>query len=80
LFNHSGPLGPVEGTPYDPTGAGPSIKLDAYEADAPFAVPAATIAGATQPSFALPGRWGHTRRAELRAERGAPWPLSDVPL
>ncbi len=34
---------------------GPSIKLDSYKADAPFAVDAATVAGATDPSFALPG-------------------------
>jgi predicted acyl esterase len=37
---------------------GPSIKLDDYKASAPFAVPAATIAGATDPSFALPGVLG----------------------
>jgi hypothetical protein len=37
---------------------GPSIKLDSYKADAPFAVPAATITGATDPAFALPGALG----------------------
>jgi uncharacterized protein len=37
---------------------GPSIKLDAYKASAPFTVDAATIAGATDPSFALPGALG----------------------
>jgi predicted acyl esterase len=37
---------------------GPSIKLDDYKASAPFTVPAATIAGATDPSFALPGALG----------------------
>jgi uncharacterized protein len=37
---------------------GPSIKLDSYKAAAPFAVPAATIAAATDPSFALPGTLG----------------------
>jgi predicted acyl esterase len=34
---------------------GPSIKLDSYKADAPFTVAATTIAGATDPTFALPG-------------------------
>ena len=34
---------------------GPSIKLDSYNADAPFTVPAATVAAATDPSFAVPG-------------------------
>ncbi|MEA2394553.1 MAG: uncharacterized protein QOJ82_2444 [Solirubrobacteraceae bacterium] len=38
-----------------PIAGAPSIKLDAYKGDAPFAVDAATIAAATQPSFALPG-------------------------
>ncbi|MEA2254909.1 MAG: uncharacterized protein QOG35_954 [Solirubrobacteraceae bacterium] len=38
-----------------PIAGGPSIKLDAYKGDAPFAVDPATIAAATQPSFALPG-------------------------
>jgi hypothetical protein len=33
---------------------GPSIKLDSYKASAPFTVDAATIAGATDPAFALP--------------------------
>jgi predicted acyl esterase len=37
---------------------GPSIKLDDYKASAPFTVPAATIAAATDPSFALPGALG----------------------
>jgi predicted acyl esterase len=37
---------------------GPSIKLDSYKASAPFAVPAATIAASTDPSFALPGALG----------------------
>jgi uncharacterized protein len=37
---------------------GPSIKLDSYKASAPFAVPAATLAAATDPSFALPGALG----------------------
>jgi predicted acyl esterase len=37
---------------------GPSIKLDSYKAAAPFSVPAATIAAATNPSFALPGALG----------------------
>jgi len=37
---------------------GPSIKLDSYKASAPFAVPAATIAAGTDPSFALPGALG----------------------
>jgi len=37
---------------------GPSIKLDAYKADAPFTVAANTIAAATAPSFALPPALG----------------------
>ena len=37
---------------------GPSIKLDSYKAEAPFTVPASTIAAATDPSFALPGALG----------------------
>lgn len=37
---------------------GPPIKLDSHKASAPFAVPAATIAASTDPSFALPGASG----------------------
>jgi hypothetical protein len=37
---------------------GPSIKLDSYKASAPFTVAAATIAGATDPAFALPAALG----------------------
>jgi uncharacterized protein len=37
---------------------GPSIKLDSYKASAPFTVAAATMAGATDPAFALPGALG----------------------
>jgi predicted acyl esterase len=33
---------------------GRSIKLDSYLRDAPFAVPAATVAGATSPAFPVP--------------------------
>jgi predicted acyl esterase len=33
---------------------GPSIKLDSYRSDAPFAVPAATVAGGTSPTFPVP--------------------------
>jgi uncharacterized protein len=33
---------------------GPSIKLDSYKADAPFQVSAATVSGATDPSFPVP--------------------------
>jgi predicted acyl esterase len=33
---------------------GPSIKLDSYLADSPFAVPPATITGATDPAFPVP--------------------------
>jgi hypothetical protein len=32
----------------------PSVKLDSYKADAPFPVDAATISGATDPSFPVP--------------------------
>jgi uncharacterized protein len=32
----------------------PSVKLESYRADAPFAVPAATIAGGTSETFTLP--------------------------
>src|SRR6185312_1038504 len=31
-----------------------SVKLDSYRADAPFAVPAATIASSTAPAFGIP--------------------------
>jgi len=32
----------------------PSVKLESYKADAPFAVPAATIAAGTSPGFGIP--------------------------
>jgi hypothetical protein len=34
----------------------PSVKLESYKADAPFAVPATTIASSTAPGFGIPSQ------------------------
>src|SRR4051812_47740583 len=49
------------------TAGEPSAKLASYRKDAPFTVPAETIAAATQPGFALPGPLEDAPAAESHA-------------